>query len=154
MSRASPSNRSAGCSGRGERRAGRLLAPLRRPRLLGMSAVHHTHRPRRTRRARSATRDSGDFGFARFGWCGRGDIDGALKQFALVEDRAVAHQRHQVRRVHHAPAGLGGLDQLVGHGDTGGAGTGALSLDTPIGERCGVGRNAEMPCRGERMRFL
>jgi transposase len=30
----------------------------------------------------------------------------------------------------------------------------ALSLDTPIGGRCGVGRNAEMPCRGGRMRFL
>jgi hypothetical protein len=30
----------------------------------------------------------------------------------------------------------------------------SLSLDTPIEWRCGVGRNAEMPCRGGRMRFL
>jgi hypothetical protein len=31
-----------------------------------------------------------------------------------------------VRRVDHPPAGLRGLDQLVGHGDTGDAGTGPL----------------------------
>ena len=58
-------------------------------------------------------------------------IDGAFEQFALVENRAITHQRHQVRRIHHAPAGLRSLDQLVGHGQAGGAGTGALGDPGP-----------------------
>src|SRR6516225_152688 len=126
MTWASRSNTSAGCGGRGERRTGRLLAPLRRPRLLGMSAVHHTHRPRRAFPPGASNGDSGDVGYAGLGWSGRGDVDGAFEQFALVEHGAGTDEGDQVRRVHHAPAGLRGLDQLVGHGDTGGAGTGAL----------------------------
>jgi hypothetical protein len=51
---------------------------------------------------------------------------------------------------------LGQID-LVGHGkrhERAAIRQDALNLDTPIGGRCGVGRNAEMPCRGERMRLL
>jgi len=51
-------------------------------------------------------------------------------------------QHHLKKLAYHAPFSVR---------DTRGS---RLSLDTPIDWRCGVGRNAEMPCRGERMRFL
>ena len=65
-----------------------------------------THRPRRTRRARRGLRR---LRFHRIRLVRTGS-DRTFEQFALVEDRVVAHQRHQVRRVHHAPASLRGED--------------------------------------------
>ena len=41
---------------------------------------------------------------------------GSFHELAVDERRAGADERHKVRAVHGAPAVLGGLDQLVGHG--------------------------------------
>ena len=43
---------------------------------------------------------------------------GASDEFAVVELRAGADERDHVWGVDRALAGLGGLDQLVGHGDS------------------------------------
>lgn len=66
---------------------------------------------------------SGDFrsgrpglGGGRFWGC---DVGGAFEQSAFVEDGAGADQGHQMWGVNGPPAGLGGVDQLVGHGNPG-----------------------------------
>jgi hypothetical protein len=65
---------------------------------------------------------SGDLRSGLFGAVGGrlcwGDLGGAFEQFALVEDRAGADQSDQVWGVDGAPAGRGGVDELVGHGQT------------------------------------
>lgn len=43
---------------------------------------------------------------------------GTFEQLALVEDRAGAYQGDQVWGVDGAPAGLSGINQLVGHSKT------------------------------------
>ena len=72
-----------------------------------------TTRPRRTRRARRGLRR---LRFHRIRLVRTGS-DRTFEQFALVEDRVVAHQRHQVRRVHHAPASCAArnLATALGH---------------------------------------
>jgi len=65
---------------------------------------------------------SGDLRFGRggsrvgrFGW---GDVSGAFEKFAFVEDRTSTDEGDQMRRVDGPPAGLGGVDELVSHGDS------------------------------------
>ncbi len=45
----------------------------------------------------------------------------SFEEFAFVEQSSGADQSHQVGCVDGPPAGLRGVDQLVGHGDSGGA---------------------------------
>lgn len=53
------------------------------------------------------------------GGFGRGDVGGPFEEFSFVEHRAGADQGDQVRGVDRPPTGLCGVDQLVGHGNTG-----------------------------------
>ena len=46
---------------------------------------------------------------------------GTFDELAVLEFRARADQHDQVRGVHGAPAGLGGLNELERFGDAGGA---------------------------------
>jgi hypothetical protein len=58
-----------------------------------------------------------------FGW---GDVDGAFEEFALVEGGAGADEGDQVWGIDGSPAGLCGLDELVGHCQPGRARTRSL----------------------------
>ena len=51
---------------------------------------------------------------------------GAFDELAVDEGGAGADEGNEVGRVHGAPAGLGGFDEFVGHGQPGGAGAGPL----------------------------
>lgn len=66
---------------------------------------------------------SGDLRSGLFGAVGGrlcwGDLGGAFEQLSLVEDRAGADQSDQVWGVDGAPAGRGGVDELVGHSQSG-----------------------------------
>ena len=62
---------------------------------------------------------SGDLRFSgggrRVGGFGWGDVGGAFEEFALVEGGAGADEGDQVWGIDGSPAGLRGLDELVGH---------------------------------------
>jgi hypothetical protein len=47
-------------------------------------------------------------------------VRGPFKQFAFAEDRARSDEGDEFGCVDFGPARLGGLDELVGHGDSGG----------------------------------
>lgn len=59
----------------------------------------------------------------------------SFDQHALVEGRAGSDEGDQVGCVDRAPAALGGLNELVGHGDSGGAG--ARPLGDPLAQADG-----------------
>jgi hypothetical protein len=57
---------------------------------------------------------------------GSGVMSVGRSQFAFVEDGAGTDEGDQVRGVDSPPAGLCGVDQLVGHGNSRGTGSGSL----------------------------
>ena len=57
---------------------------------------------------------------------GGGDLDGPFEEFAFVEDGAGPDEGDQVRGIDRPPAGLSGVDELVGHGDPGRTRAGTL----------------------------
>jgi hypothetical protein len=59
-------------------------------------------------------------------------VVGAFDEFAVEEQGTGADQGDQVGCVDRAPAGLGGFDELEGHGQPGGAGAGALGDLGPV----------------------
>jgi hypothetical protein len=61
----------------------------------------------------------GDLRFGWFGGFGRCDVDGPFEQFAFVEHCAGPDEGDQVWGVDGSPAGLCGVDALVGHGNSG-----------------------------------
>ena len=71
-----------------------------------------------------------------------GWVVGSLDEFALLEGGAGADQRDEVGRVDGTPAGLCGLDELEGHGHSGGPGAGAFGdpLPQPHGRERGLDR--------------
>ena len=80
-----------------------------------------------------ATSDSVDLaGFV------RRDVDWAFEQFSFVEHSAGADQGDHMWRVHGTPAGLCGVDELVGHRNSGRLGAGALG-DFRSQTYCGEG---------------
>jgi hypothetical protein len=61
----------------------------------------------------------GDLGFGWFGGFWWDDVGRSFEELAVVEDGSGANQGDQVWGVDGTPAGLRGIEELVGHGNSG-----------------------------------